>query len=85
MLPVGLFYQNNILSDELDLISKIDLLPWIFVSKSENSRKVQQYGFEYNYNGFIEIDLMSLKILNTSAQIAIDALIKLESPGTKFF
>jgi len=51
--PAGLFFKNNVIGsvDGLEIIKKLDLLPWTTVSKSEKSRRVQQYGFAYNYSG----------------------------------
>ena len=52
----GLYYIDNILNDNLgkELLNNLDNLPndykgWRFISKHPNSRKVQHYGYIYDY------------------------------------
>lgn len=47
----GLFYIENIFSEEEEeeIIKCLDRQQWIPITKSENSRLVQHYGFKYNY------------------------------------
>jgi len=50
---VGLFHKNDVITkdESQDIIKKLDLLPWAPVSSAASSRKVQVYGFAYNYSG----------------------------------
>lgn len=46
----GLYYINDIKEDTSSLIENIDELEWKPITSSKNSRKVQHYGFKYNYS-----------------------------------
>lgn len=51
----GLYYINNIKDDninKLDIILELDKFKWDFLSTSKNSRKVQHYGYKYNYTTY---------------------------------
>jgi len=45
----GLFYISNIKFDFSNLLEKIDEKPWLNISNSTKSRKVQHYGYKYDY------------------------------------
>ncbi|MCH9622039.1 MAG: hypothetical protein S4CHLAM20_14730 [Chlamydiia bacterium] len=47
----GLYYIPGLISEDQveDLIEELDDEEWIPITSSENSRKVQHYGFTYNY------------------------------------
>lgn len=47
----GFYYFKNIIDKELsdNIIKYLNNQEWKGISASENGRKVQQYGFEYNY------------------------------------
>lgn len=49
--PKGLYYIENYIDEEQEeeLIKKIDELKWYPLSNNKNSRKVQHYGYKYNY------------------------------------
>lgn len=48
----GLYYISDIKEDTSSLITNLDKLKWKPLSSNKNSRKVQHYGFKYNYNTF---------------------------------
>lgn len=45
----GLFYISNIKFYFSNLLEKIDEKPWLNISNSTKSRKVQHYGYKYDY------------------------------------
>lgn len=47
----GLYYFENIISPEIaeEIVSFLEENEWESVSRSDNGRKVQQYGYAYNY------------------------------------
>ncbi len=47
----GLYYIENVIDEKHadELISQLDIQPWIPITDSSKSRKVQHYGFKYNY------------------------------------
>ena len=61
-----------------DILEKIDSMPWYNLTKSINSRKVQHYGFKYNYitydiyekcediPDFLTFICLELKIINSN-------------------
>ena len=51
VIPQGLFYFDNVITLEQakDIVRKIDKDIWTCITPSLNSRKVQQYGYNYNY------------------------------------
>ena len=50
--PNGLYYIKDIITNEDELIKQIDELEWFPLSQSKFSRKVQHYGYKYNYVTF---------------------------------
>lgn len=48
----GLYYLDEIDVNTTDILEKIDSMPWYNLTKSINSRKVQHYGFKYNYTTY---------------------------------
>jgi alkylated DNA repair dioxygenase AlkB len=48
MIP-GLFYLPNVIEDQTALLEAIDRHTWKPLSDSPNSRKVQHYGYLYDY------------------------------------
>lgn len=50
----GLYYFENVLSDEecKQIIEDLDKKIWTPLSNSSNSRKVQHYGYLYDYKGY---------------------------------
>jgi len=45
----GLFYCDHLSIDQRGIARQLDSLPWKKVSDSANSRRVQQFGYVYNY------------------------------------
>ena len=45
----GLYYIDNVNIDLEKVLIKVDKCEWKSLSKSSNSRKVQHYGYKYNY------------------------------------
>lgn len=45
----GLYYIDSIITHGNEIIDDLDDRNWIPLSSSKNSRKVQHYGFKYNY------------------------------------
>jgi alkylated DNA repair dioxygenase AlkB len=48
-VPKGLMYFKNVIDEKDDLISFLDNRPWKTLTESKNSRKVQHYGYLYDY------------------------------------
>ncbi len=51
----GLYYIEDVIRDNnisKEIIDKLDKLKWIPLSSSPNSRKVQHYGYKYNYHTY---------------------------------
>jgi len=46
----GLYYIDDIKIDTSNMVSELDKLEWTKLSSNINSRKVQHYGFKYNYS-----------------------------------
>lgn len=45
----GLYYIKNIIKNHEEIIQKLDKKEWKPLTKSDNSRMVQHYGFSYDY------------------------------------
>ena len=46
----GLYYTSNLITDPTEIIKKLDIENWLSLTTSVNSRKVQHYGYLYDYN-----------------------------------
>jgi len=45
----GLYYLDDIKENTYDIITNLDKLEWKAITPSKNSRKVQHYGYKYDY------------------------------------
>jgi alkylated DNA repair dioxygenase AlkB len=48
----GLYYIENFIDDDINIISKLDNQEWKSITNSQNSRLVQHYGYIYNYSNY---------------------------------
>lgn len=81
MLPAGARYFSNYISpsDEVDLLSQIDDLPWL----GDLKRRVQHYGYRYDYKARRVTEELYLGLLPDWLNEFADRLWKEEIFGTK--
>lgn len=48
----GLYYIDNVIKEDNNIIKILDKYKWTPLSNSPNSRKVQHYGYKYNYKTY---------------------------------
>ncbi len=46
----GLYYIPDIKENTVNILKELDKKDWIHITNSKNGRRVQQYGYKYNYN-----------------------------------
>lgn len=84
----GFYYFKNIITSEVgdNIITFLNNQEWKGVSTSENGRKVQQYGFEYDYSTRKGTDYKKIADIPESLillqKIAIDSIKKLVDEET---